>query len=162
MEILMVIAIIGIIASVVMPAVNRAREKGQVAKAQIELSQVQTAMTTLYDDVGLYPNGASDFCRDTLPADNEINLASTDAGLTGNTAGWADWNGPYIAEATDPWGTPYYLDEDYQCLASTTGCKGIADAGNDSSVIVSCGPNAATDTYSCIYDSDNIVLKLCE
>lgn len=162
-EILMVIAIIGILASIMMPSVNTAREKALVASATVELDALKTVFAQLYDDTGYYPNGASSFCRDVsaIP-NNEVDLSADAAGLLANGGGWSDWSGPYVQDVEDPWGNPYYLDEDYQCMSATEGCRGVDDTGTDSSVIVSCGPNGAIDSGSCAYDTDNIVYRLCD
>jgi prepilin-type N-terminal cleavage/methylation domain-containing protein len=161
-EILMVISIIGILASVIMPTLNEARDEAMAASTIVELGSIRAAMNLLYDDTGNYSNGATSYCRTTIPSNNEVDLSSANAGLTGNGLAWTEWAGPYMSDATDAWGTPYYLDEDYQCFASTTGCEGIADATPVSSVIVSCGPNAAVSGGSCDYDTDNIVFRLCD
>ena len=161
-EILITIAIIGILVSVVLPTVNSARDKALIASAQVELGSLKTIFGQMYDDVKLYPNGASSHCRSSLPANNEIDLSSDNAGLVANGLGWPGWDGPYVPSVEDPWGNPYYLDEDYQCMASTTGCQGVQDTGNDSSVIVSCGPNESLTDGSCTYDEDNIVYRLCD
>jgi prepilin-type N-terminal cleavage/methylation domain-containing protein len=150
MEILIVIAIIGILASVIMPSVNRARDKAEVAAAIVEIDSLKTIMQSLYDDTGYYPNGDVSVCRSTFPSDNEVDLSSDASGLMVNGGGWSNWRGPYVS------------DEDYQCMAATVGCKGIDDAGTDSSVIVSCGPNGALNNGSCAYDADNVLYKLCE
>jgi len=161
-EILMVIAIIGILASVVMNPLQSAREKAQVARAQSDLNSFRAAIAALHGDVGQYPNDADSFCRTTVPSDNEVNLSAPTANLVANGDGLSNWDGPYIASSSDPWGGAYYLDEDYQCLAATEGCQGITDTGNDSSVLVSCGPNQAIADGACAYDDDNIVLRLCD
>lgn len=165
-ELLVTVAIIGVLASVILPRLNTAREKAQIAKAQVELSEIRNAMNILKDDTGLYSNGVNSYCRTSPGSNNEKDLSDTDNGLTGNSAGtFSKWNGPYISDVTDPWGTPYYLDEDYQCTSGTVGCKGITDAGTDSNVLVSCGPNKAISGGSCDYDTsveDNIVLRLCD
>ena len=162
-ELLILIGIIGILVTIFLPTFNSAREKARIAATVVELSGIVDAMGLLHDDTGLYSNGASSYCRTTLPADNEVSLASTSAGLTGNGSGWSNWNGPYMKDdVIDAWGHPYYLDEDYRCLASTTGCNGLTDSGNDSSVIVSCGPNGVTADGACAYDADNVVYRLCD
>ena len=161
-ELLIVITIIGILVSIVMPRLNDAREKGYTAATQAELGSINSAMTVLYNATGYYPNGAANYCRTSPPSDNEVDLSLPSANLVAYGGGLTGWDGPYIATAIDKWGTPYFLDEDYQCFASTTGCKGIDDATPVSSVIVSCGPNRALDSGSCAYDDDNIVYRLCE
>jgi prepilin-type N-terminal cleavage/methylation domain-containing protein len=161
-EVLIVIAIIGILVTVVMPAVNQARDKGLVAATQVDLDSIKSAMSMLYNDTGYYPNGATSYCRTAPPGGNEVDLSLATASLVANGNGLGGWGGPYVGSGIDKWGTPYYLDEDYQCFASTTGCKGIDDAGSDSSVIVSCGPNKAIATGACDYDTDNIVYRLCD
>lgn len=162
MEILIVIAIIGILVSVFLPSLNTARDKAEVAAAIVEIDSLKTIMQSLYDDTGHYPNGDVSLCRATLPANNEIDLSLDASGLITNGGGWNNWQGPYVTDAHDPWGNPYYLDEDYQCMAATEGCKGIDDASTDSSVIVSCGKNGALNNGSCAYDADNVVYKLCD
>lgn len=162
-EILIVIAIIGVLANVMLPALNTAREKARIAAAQVEIDALKTVFLQLYEDTGFYPNGDTSYCRDVsgMPT-NEVDLSTDNAGLVANGAGWANWQGPYVPDVEDPWGNPYYLDEDYQCMAATVGCQGLDDAGNDSSVIVSCGPNGALNNGSCAYDTDNVVYRLCD
>jgi len=161
-ELLVVIAIIGILASVILSSLNTARDKAYVANARAEIQGLRTAFEELYDDTGVYPNGASSFCRTSVPGNNEVDLSDNNAGLLANGSGWSGWAGPYLADVRDPWGNPYFLDEDYRCFALTTGCQGIDDSGNDSSVIVSCGPNEDLSSDACEYDTDNVVYRLCD
>ena len=161
-ELLVVLAIIGILAAIILPRFDNARDKAIVRQAQLELAALRDAMEIMYHDTERYPNGADSVCRSVVPADNEVDLTQDVAGLLANGGGWIGWEGPYVLDIADPWGNPYYLDEDYQCLAETVGCQGITDVGNDSSVIVSCGQNAVTQDSACAYDSDNIVIRLCD
>ena len=163
-ELIVVISIIGILTSVVLPRLSGAREKARVALAQVELSQISTAFNIHHDDTGVYPNSADSFCRTDPGSSNETDLSVAAGSLVSNGLSLSGWNGPYVSQAVDPWGNPYYLDEDYQCLATTVGCKGIADADSDSgsSVLVSCGPNGALASGACAYDADNIVQYLCD
>lgn len=162
MEILIVIGIIGILVSVIIPSMNQARDEALVAATQVDLDGLKSAIGLLYNDTGYYPNNATSYCRTTLPGNNEVDLSLATSSIVANGNSLSGWKGPYAGGATDKWGTPYFLDEDYQCFSSTTGCKGIADAGADSSVIVSCGPNRATSGGACTYDDDNIVYRLCD
>ncbi len=160
-ELLVVIAIIGILASVVLASLNSAREKGNIAAAKSELSSLRTTFELLRDDTGLYPNGSSDYCRLVPPVNNEIDLSDPNAGITADGLSWPGWNGPYMSAVIDPWGTPYFLDEDYDCDAATEGCRDETISGV--SVIVSCGPDADTSGSggSCAYGTDDIVYRLC-
>lgn len=163
-ELLVVISIIGILASVVMARLSDARDRAQVIATIAELASIRTAIQMHYDDTGIYPNGANSFCRTDPGIANEVNLNEAAGSLTANGNSVANWNGPYLQDALDVWGNPYFLDEDYQCLAETEGCNGIADTDSDtgSSVIVSCGPNGALAGGACAYDEDNIVYYLCD
>lgn len=160
-ELLVIIAIIGILSSVVLASLNTAREKALYATAQLEIGQLMNAFNMLNNDTGYYPNGNASNCRTTLPSNNEVDLSVAAAGLVANGGSWSGWEGPYVISAVDPWGNPYYFDEDYQCDAATVGCEGVTDSGNDSSVIVSCGPNGVVSGGSCDYDTDNVVKLIC-
>lgn len=163
-ELLVVIAIIGVLAAVVLASLNDARENARVAKAQAELNSIHKAMEMLNLDTGQYPNGRSEYCPPVtgpVASNNERDLSQNISGLFGTNGSYSGWDGPYIKNATDPWGNPYFLDEDYQCTAGAKGCNGIADSGQDSSVVVSCGPNGAQSNGACAYDNDNIVYVFC-
>ncbi|MCB9810564.1 MAG: prepilin-type N-terminal cleavage/methylation domain-containing protein [Candidatus Nomurabacteria bacterium] len=155
-ELLVVIAIIGILASVILSSLADARYQAQVASAQSELNGIYKAMEILYNDTGLYPNKLKKYCPPSSYPNNEIWLNASSSGLVATDGTYSGWNGPYIKKAIDPWGNPYRLDEDYQCLAETVGCGGVADASTDSSVIYSCGKNG-----DCDYDADNVILLFC-
>lgn len=164
-ELLVVIAIIGILAAVVLASLNDAREGAVESKVRQQLRQVEIAMELLHLHTGLYPHGFNNFCPPGVngTSNNEIALDTPQAGLLSTDGSHPNWQGPYMSEISDPWGNPYYLDEDYQCTAGALGCNGIADAGQDTSAIVSCGPDGDNSGGggSCVYNDDNIVHVLC-
>lgn len=161
-ELLVVIAIIGILASVVLSSLNDARESARVASAQTQLKSMHTAMEMLYNATGLYPHKKDKYCPPYDQSGNEISLSDSEAGMVATDGTYPNWDGPYIPNVTDPWGTSYYFDEDYRCTAGAVGCGGIADSGTDSSVLVSCGPNKALSGDGCAYDDDNVVYVFCK
>lgn len=161
-EILVTITIISVLASVIMASLNNARDKAEVASAKAEMDSIRKSMAVMYQDAQLYPNGATSYCRTGagIPSNNEIDLNTANAGLIANGLGWTSWGGPYLPDAIDIWGTPYYLDEDYDCTPAVEGCNGLSDT---TQVIVSCGPDrdSGGSGGSCGYTDDNVVLRLC-
>jgi prepilin-type N-terminal cleavage/methylation domain-containing protein len=170
-ELLVVIAIIGILAATVMASLATAREASKVSRAQSELQSIKTAMELLMNHTGLYPHKSSAYCPPLSAADNEIDLSVASAGMVATDGTFPNWSGPYISEVIDPWGTPYFLDEDNYCVGTAKGCNGVDNTTGtpDSSVLMSCGPNGAiggagpygNNGIGCAYDSDNIILVLC-
>ena len=162
-ELLVVIAIIGILAAVVLASLNDSRRQGQEAAALGEMRSIHTTMELLLSDTELYPHKSDRYCPPTVASGNEVDLSSNVAGLVATDGTYPNWQGPYIPDVIDPWGTPYFLDEDYRCTAGALGCGGIADSSEDTSALVSCGPDR-DDTGaggSCTYNDDNIVYVLC-
>ncbi len=165
-ELLVVIAIIGILASTVLAALGNARETSKISRAQAELQSIKTAMELLVNQTGLYPHKQSAYCPPRNASNNEIDLSAAAAGLVATDGTYNSWRGPYISKVIDPWGRPYFLDEDNFCVGAAKGCNGVNNltATPDSSVLMSCGPNGtidATNGNACAYDSDNIILILC-
>lgn len=69
-EVLIVVAIIGIIASVVLVAVNQARANGRDAKRVQDLKQLTLALDLYYQDHGTYPpceSGGDPYCGSCNP-----------------------------------------------------------------------------------------------
>lgn len=170
-ELLVVIAIIGILAAVVLASLSDVRKSALERRAQSDMRNIHTAMEMLRNDTGLYPHKKSHYCPPVDGAGNEVNLNLNSSGLVNTDGSYAGWHGPYMRVLTDPWGTPYFLDEDYYCTTGAVGCDGHNSLTADRSVLVSCGPDKMTgqdpfngtpnNTPGCAYNDDNIVYVFC-
>ncbi|MFM7083660.1 MAG: type II secretion system major pseudopilin GspG [Hyphomicrobium sp.] len=92
-EILVVLAIIGLIVSVVGPRVIGYLSDSKVKAARIQVDSLSAALDLFYLDAGRYPS-------------NTENLA----GLVQRPVGLNSWNGPYLKGVVvpkDPWGNAY-------------------------------------------------------
>ena len=137
-ELLAVIAIMGILAGLLMPALSKAREKAKVGKCIATIASLQTALSMYQVDYGVYPpssktgtqrNGNSrhaDF--DGATAGEPNNLVNA---LTATTLGgpYMEFKGKDLDETTstlpvllDPWGQAYI----YVCRKALDG----SDAGD--------------------------------
>lgn len=172
-ELLVVIAIIGILAAVVLASLSDSREQSKIAAAQTQLRSIHTAIEMLANDTGLYPHQQPRYCPPRSAAANEVDLSLPSSGLLATDGSYPGWNGPYIASVLDPWGNPYFLDEDYYCTPGAVGCRGHVSATTDHSVLVSCGPDGMLgdadgggpvpdNGVGCAYNDDNIVYVFCK
>lgn len=172
-ELLVVIAIIGILAAVVLASLGESRELAQTRKAQADMRNIHTSMEILFNDTGLYPHQQETYCPPRNAGGNEVNLNSPTTGLVATDGSYPGWKGPYVTSVIDPWGSPYFLDEDYYCTAGAIGCDGfVANNVNEIwSVLVSCGPDGMigndplnpqpSNGAACAYNDDNVVYPLC-
>lgn len=98
MELLLVVAIIGILAAMLLPNISGRSEEARKTRAQSEIvSTIGLALTMFESDVGRYPTTEQGLAALMTKPDQ----AST-------------WRGPYIRQPKqfrDPWGTAYQ----YQC-----------------------------------------------
>lgn len=166
-ELLVVIAIIGILASVVLSSLNTARDKAKTAKATAELRNLRTAIASLEDDTGKWPNGCP-VSTVATGSGNEVSFASAQAGIISQpTAGgsgscvWtaaevAGWKGPYMPNAVDPWGHAYWFDSDYY-PRKDCGNPGVAAT----IAVESHGPNGTGGAQAPgTYDCDDIYIEI--
>ena len=134
-ELLIVIAIIGILMSLLFPAVNSAIDAAKKASAQNDVTQIATAITAYNTEYGRLPGTGS---SDTMGI---VNKALTDilSGVANNTnnprqivfleiqpwkkgKGGTNTSGEYL----DPWGGKYQvaLDGDYDNTLTGVGTNG--------------------------------------
>jgi hypothetical protein len=115
------------------------------AEALAQLNSIALAIENLERDTNIltgYP-GPNVCVNDLEFAD----LANCRLGLICKDDKYSNWQGPYLKQVpSDPWGNPYYLDNDFY------------QQGKVFRVLGSFGPNGVQD-YG--VDSDDIVYVLC-
>lgn len=92
-EILVVLAIIGLIAAVVGPRLFTQLDRSKTTTARLQIRSLEAALETMRLDIG------------RLPTTQEgLNLL-----VSANPEQVSGWYGPYLSEAlpNDPWGRPY-------------------------------------------------------
>jgi type II secretion system protein G len=145
-ELMITIAIIGILAAIAIPNFIAYREKSKISSAESELKGLEVAIMDLALDTNLWPTGNP--AGDSSNGDQVWDLNAAGAGLVANGGGWDGWIGPYFTMVpTDPWGMNYFMDEDYEI------------DGVDYTVIGSFGPNKVGPN---LYDDDDIIIILEE
>jgi type II secretion system protein G len=152
-ELLIVIAIIGVLASIVLVALNGAREEAQNAKARQELNGIRSAIEVMAVDTQEWPGHQIPGEINNIGVNEISNIAATNVGLSDNPSGdpYTGWNGPYV-EATmlDPWGNPYFFDTDYDLNGGV---------GTPEYVVV-LGSYGVNGVGLNLYDSDDIIVLL--
>lgn len=92
-ELLVVLAILGLLVAVATPQVLKYLGRAKIDTAQIEMKSLSTALDLFMIDVGRYPTQQEGL-----------------AGLVSNVDNLPTWHGPYLksnALPLDPWGRPY-------------------------------------------------------
>lgn len=149
-EILVTIAIIGLLASFTLPRLQTAKLKAEVARAEKQVKQLHDAIELLAGDTREWPNHLPVGVIDAGSSGNEVwDLGTQAAGLVQTDGLFPNWDGPYLPDMpTDPWGNPYFFDTDYDIGTSST--EWVVAVG-------SFGPNGVGQN---VYDSDNIISVL--
>lgn len=92
MEMLIVLAIMGVLVALVGPRLVAALSGAQSKAAKADIRSIQTALETMSVDIGRYPT-----------QQEGLSLLQQNP-----NAGVANWNGPYLRNLpNDPWGKPY-------------------------------------------------------
>lgn len=143
LELIVNLAIIGLLAAIAIPAYIAFRDKAKIAQAKSDLHSIQLAIEQLANDTGKWPGPQNV----GVTADAEVwDLSAANAGLVKTNGGFSNWSGPYMKSVPkDPWGSNYFFDPDYRI-------KGV-----NYPVIGSFGPNKCCQNT---YDSDDVVLVL--
>lgn len=92
-EMLVVLAIIGMISALVGPQVIKYLGRAKIDSARVEIQSLETALDLFRLDIGRYPT----------EQEGLTSLVEKPSNLTA-------WNGPYVkkkAAPVDPWGQPY-------------------------------------------------------
>lgn len=109
----MVIAIIGILSSVVLASLNGAREGARDARRQTDLNQIQLALEQLYAECGQYPQETA-----SVGGEDDLTIAAADCDLGADTS----LSGFMSQIPSDPNGTSYGYHSDSinsYCLAAS-------------------------------------------
>jgi general secretion pathway protein G len=115
-ELMVVILIIGLLATIVVQNLRSATDKAKRVKAQADISQLKSALDRYYLDAGSYPTSDQG-----LPA-----LITAPSGGNDNNDP-KDWGGPYIERIPlDPWGHAYFYQSDgNEYILKSFGADGV-------------------------------------
>ena len=124
LEVLIAVAIVGILTAIVLANLSDSSEQAKITKAEAELDQIRTGLAMLAVDTGKGPWG----CPFGGVADPEVTINDSQSGLVTRptaqvlNAAWNcewtssdvnEWSGPYFDGSLDPWGRSYVIDADY-------------------------------------------------
>lgn len=164
-ELLVVIAIIGLLSAIATAALNSARKKSKIAKAQHDTDQLMKAVEMLGNDSGYWPGkidiGMASTTGMVFCGDNSLcphSLASSSAGIVANDGTYANWEGPYMKSGqVDAWGNEYFFNPDYQVNVDNKPCTGGGCTG--AVVIGSFGPDGIASTTASADDIIRVMAK---
>lgn len=111
-EIMIVVAIIGLLAGIGVPAILKSVQNSRIKQAQTELEMMSAAILQLAWNTGKWPNGQ---LRTVGGSQERWNLSEARCGLLATDGSYNEWKGPYYEGVIkDPWGNPYFFDPDYR------------------------------------------------
>ncbi len=166
-EVLVVAAIIGILAGILVPLIFDRVEEARIARAEADVKNIASAILLFHRDTGTWPycrtNQAPQQYYERLDSDNANDPGYSGCSwpggqydtfynhLTVNTRNYPGWNGPYIERVeADPWGNEYRM-----------WVRGFSNP-NEHAWIVCAGPNGdiETDETATTPGGDDIAIML--
>ncbi|RKY39666.1 MAG: hypothetical protein DRP75_01425 [Candidatus Omnitrophota bacterium] len=170
-EVMVVVAIIGILAAVLIPQVGKMIGKGKISRAQGDIRSIANAILEFHNDVGRWPIQARDLAEGVTPDCTAIihadvltrSCTTGEAGPlvvgTFNGTDIPNWQGPYLDKdipCEDPWGNHYLYIEAFDEIGGGGGFCFLYSA------IYSLGPNGESemDVVNRTVDGDDIVIWL--
>jgi len=138
-ELIIVVMIITILASILIPAGNQARQRARMAKAQSHVSVLELGITAFQTDFGYYPTKNTSQTVETSNQDilellsgftfSGSGESATKSPSSNPTVTGANWNGPYLeidasdtsgGVMVDPWNNAYTFALDLDGNAGST------------------------------------------
>ena len=181
LELLAVIAIIGIVAAMLLPATHKAIQKAKESRAKAEMALLATTIMEVYSEVGYYVR-LEDIAKPDLPTypTTTINNWTKDDYTDGkddnevtDTEAQALWAGPYTTHKnfvvttvptqkgkrpTDPWGQEYRMFWSTNADIKPAGASGtmvIISAGSDKLLNNFGNASPATATIDTSFNPNN-------
>ena len=111
LELMVNVAIIGVLAAIAVPAYISFRDKAKIAQAKSDLRNIQLAIEQLANDTNKWPGP-----KDVGSTGGQVvtDLNSDKAGLVQATNQFPNWKGPYMSSVPkDPCGIDYFFDPSY-------------------------------------------------
>jgi general secretion pathway protein G len=100
-EIMVVILILGLLATIVVQSLRGATDKAKRVKAQADIAEIKTGLDRYYLDAGSYPT-----------SDQGLNSLVSAPSSGGNVPPNYESGGYLQSIPKDPWGNPYYYQSD--------------------------------------------------
>jgi general secretion pathway protein G len=108
-ELLAVIAIIGLLAAIALPAISKIRDRAQIGTVKAQLAQIETAIEGYYAEWDTYPPMGNDWVGGAFFANEDVGNDRQGPFALG-AGGW-EVNGSYTGPDTDGTEGNYVLDE---------------------------------------------------
>ena len=144
-EIMIVVAIIGLLAGLGSLAIFRSVQNSRIKQAQTELEMISAAVLQLAWDTGKWPNGQA---RTAGGSAERWDISLARCGLLDTDGSYHEWKGPYYdGEIKDPWGNPYFFDPDYYPV-------------DDDEIYVVVGSFGSTKQSKGSYDDNDVYVRL--